>query len=156
MFALSRQNLPIIGNVPADAISKGAWVVQDTDGTPDLIVIGTGSEVSIALDGAKLLEEVGVSTRVVSAPCLERFNEQSQEYKDSVLLPEVKARVSIEAGSTVGWHRYVGDAGYSIGMESFGASGPQPALYEHFGFTPEKVLEHGKRVAEAAPTPANA
>lgn len=156
MFALSRQNLPILGNVPADAIEKGAWVVKDTAGTPDLIVIATGSEVSIALDGAKLLDEAGVSTRVVSAPCLERFNEQSQEYKDSVLLPEVKARVSIEAGSTVGWHRYVGDAGYSIGMESFGASGPQPALYEHFGFTPEKVLEHGKRVAEAAPTPANA
>ncbi|MGH2960399.1 MAG: transketolase [Solirubrobacterales bacterium] len=156
MFALSRQNLPIIGNVPSDAIEKGAWVVKDSEGTPDLIVIGTGSEVSIALDGAKLLEEAGISTRVVSAPCLERFNEQSQEYKDSVLLPEVKARVSIEAGSTVGWHRYVGDAGYSIGMESFGASGPQPALYEHFGFTPEKVLEHGKRVAAAAPTPANA
>jgi transketolase len=156
MFALSRQNLPILGNVPADAIEKGAWVVKDTDGTPDLIVIATGSEVSIALDGAKLLEDGGVSTRVVSAPCLERFNEQPQEYKDSVLLPEVKARVSIEAGSTVGWHRYVGDAGYSIGMESFGASGPQPALYEHFGFTPEKVAEHGKRVAAAAPTPANA
>ncbi len=156
MFALSRQNLPILGNVPRDAVSKGAWVVKDSEGTPDLIVIGTGSEVSIALDGAKLLEEAGVSTRVVSAPCLERFNEQSQEYKDSVLLPEVRARVSIEAGSTVGWHRYVGDAGYSIGMESFGASAPQPELYAHFGFTPEKVAEHGKRVAAAAPTSANA
>ncbi|MBJ7354050.1 MAG: transketolase [Thermoleophilaceae bacterium] len=153
MFALSRQNLPILGNVPADAIEKGAWVVKDTEGTPDLIIIATGSEVSIALDGAKLLDDAGVSTRVVSAPCLERFNEQPQDYKDSVLLPDVRARLSIEAGSTVGWHRYVGDAGYSIGMESFGASGPQPALYEHFGFTPEKVLEHGKRVAEAAPTP---
>jgi transketolase len=156
VFALSRQNLPILGDVPADAIEKGAYVLVDTEGTPDLIVIATGSEVSIALDGAKLLEADGVSTRVVSAPCLERFNEQSQEYRDSVLLPEVKARVSIEAGSTVGWHRYVGDAGYSIGMESFGASGPQPALYEHFGFTPEKVAEHGKRVAADAPAPANA
>ncbi|MGK2877558.1 MAG: transketolase [Solirubrobacterales bacterium] len=153
MFALSRQNLPILGNVPADAIEKGAYVVKATDGTPDLIVIATGSEVSIALDGAKLLEEAGVSTRVVSAPCLERFNEQPQEYRDSILLPEVRARVSIEAGSTVGWHRYVGDAGYSIGMESFGASGPQPALYEHFGFTPEEVAEHGKRVVAEAPTP---
>jgi transketolase len=156
VFALSRQNLPILGEVPADAIEKGAYVLVDTEGTPDLIVIATGSEVSIALDGAKLLEADGVSTRVVSAPCLERFNEQPQEYRNSVLLPEVKARVSIEAGSTVGWHRYVGDAGYSIGMESFGASGPQPALYEHFGFTPEKVAEHGKRVAADAPAPANA
>lgn len=155
-FALSRQNLPILGNVPADAIEKGAWIVKDTEGAPDLIVIATGSEVSIALDGAKLLEEQGVATRVVSAPCLERFNEQPQEYRDAILPPAVKARLSIEAGSTVGWHRYVGDAGYSIGMESFGASGPQPALYEHFGFTPEKVAEHGKRVADAAPAPASA
>jgi transketolase len=156
MFALSRQNLPILGDVPADAIEKGAYVLVDTEGTPDLILIATGSEVSIALDGAKLLEEAGVATRVVSAPCLERFGEQPQEYVDSVLPPEVKARVSVEAGSTVGWHRWVGDAGYSIGMETFGASGPQPALYEHFGFTPEKVLEHGKRVAADAPATANA
>jgi transketolase len=155
MFALSRQNLPILAGVPSDAIEKGAYVYKDTDGAPDLIVIATGSEVSIALDGAKLLEEAGVATRVVSAPCLERFNEQPQEYRDSVLPPDVKARLAIEAGSSVGWHRYVGDAGYSIGMETFGASGPQPALYEHFGFTPEKVAEHGKRVAAAA-APANA
>lgn len=155
-FALSRQNLPILGDVPADAIEKGAYVLKDAQGTPDLIVIATGSEVSIALDGAKLLEEQGVATRVVSAPCLERFNEQPQEYRDEVLPPAVKARLSIEAGSTVGWHRYVGDAGYSIGMESFGASAPQPALYEHFGFTPEKVAEHGKRVADAAPAPTSA
>jgi transketolase len=155
-FALSRQNLPILGDVPADAIEKGAYVLKDSGGAPDLIVIATGSEVSIALDGAKLLEEQGVATRVVSAPCLERFNEQTQEYRDQVLPPDVKARVSIEAGSTVGWHRYVGDAGYSIGMESFGASGPQPALYEHFGFTPQAVAEHGKRVADAAPAPTGA
>lgn len=156
VFALSRQNLPILGNVPADAVDRGAWVVKDTDGTPDLIVIATGSEVSIALDGAKLLEEQGVATRVVSAPCLERFSEQPADYQEQILPSAVKARLSIEAGSTVGWHRWVGDAGYSIGMESFGASGPQPALYEHFGFTPEKVAEHGKRVADAAPAPASA
>ncbi len=151
-LALSRQNLPILEGVPADAIEKGAYVLKDAGGTPDLIVIATGSEVAIALDGAKLLEEEGIATRVVSAPCLERFNEQPADYRDSVLPPDVKARVAIEAGSSVGWHRYVGDAGYSIGMESFGASAPQPALYEHFGFTPEAVLEHGKRVVgEVAP-----
>ena len=146
-LALSRQNLPILANVPKDAVEKGAYVVKDTSGTPDLIVIATGSEVSIALEGAAKLEEQGVATRVVSAPCLERFGEQSDEYIESVLPQNVKARVSIEAGSSVGWHRWVGDAGYSIGMETFGASGPQPALYEHFGFTADAVAEHGARVA---------
>ncbi len=156
VFALSRQNLPVLDGVPADAIERGAYVLKDADGTPDLIVIATGSEVSIAIEGAKLLDEAGIATRVVSAPCLERFSEQSQDYKDQVLPPDVKARLSIEAGSTVGWHRYVGDAGYSIGMEGFGASGPQPELYEHFGFTPEKVLEHGKTVAASSPAATNA
>lgn len=149
MLALSRQNLPILADVPKDAVDKGAYVLKDTDGTPDLIVIATGSEVSIALDGAAKLEDQGVATRVVSAPCLERFAEQSDDYIESVLPKDVKARLSIEAGSTVGWHRWVGDAGYSIGMETFGASGPQPALYEHFGFTADAVAEHGARVANA-------
>lgn len=146
-FALSRQNLPILGNVPADAVERGAWVVKDTEETPELILIATGSEVSIALDAAKILEDDGVATRVISAPCLESFSEQDQDYRDSILPPDVKARVSVEAGSTVGWHRWVGDAGYCIGMETFGASGPQPELYEKFGFTPEKVAQRGKAVA---------
>jgi transketolase len=148
-LALSRQGLPIQAGVPRDAIERGAYVLKDSEGTPDLIVIATGSEVAIALKGAQLLEDGGVRTRVVSAPCLESFDAQPAEYREQVLPPEVKARISIEAGSTIGWHRYVGDAGYSIGMESFGASAPQPVLYEHFGFTPEKVAEHGKRVAGA-------
>ncbi|MGB0871840.1 MAG: transketolase [Solirubrobacterales bacterium] len=149
-LALSRQNLPILDGVPSDAIEKGAYVLKDTGGTPDLILIATGSEVSIALDAAALLEADGISTRVVSAPCLDSFGEQSREYIEAVLPPSVRARVSVEAGSTVGWHRWVGDGGYCIGMESFGASGPQPELYEKFGFTPEKVAEHGRAVAAAA------
>ena len=149
MLALSRQNLPILADVPKDAVERGAYVLKDSSGTPDLIVIATGSEVSIALEAAAKLDEQGVATRVVSAPCLERFAEQGDEYIESVLPAAVKARLSIEAGSTVGWHRWVGDAGYSIGMETFGASGPQPALYEHFGFTPEAVAEHGARIATA-------
>ncbi len=149
-FALSRQNLPILDGVPSDAIEKGAYVLKDTGGTPDLILIATGSEVSIALEAATLLEADGISTRVVSAPCLDSFGEQPQDYIDSVLPPSVRARVSVEAGSTVGWHRWVGDGGYCIGMESFGASGPQPELYKKFGFTPEKVAEHGRAVAAAA------
>jgi transketolase len=148
-LALSRQNLPVLSGVPADAIERGAYVIKDSDGTPDLIVIATGSEVEIALAGAELLEGEGIATRVVSAPCLESFDAQPQGYKDEVLPPEIRARVAIEAGSTIGWHRYVGDAGYSIGIDSFGASAPQPALYEHFGFTPEQVAEHGRRVAKA-------
>ncbi|MGH2906632.1 MAG: transketolase [Solirubrobacterales bacterium] len=147
MLALSRQNLRILGNVPSDAIERGAYVVQDSEPEPELIFIATGSEVEIALDAAEITEADGIATRVVSAPCLESFGEQPQSYRDEILPPAVKARVSVEAGSTVGWHRWVGDAGYCVGMESFGASGPQPDLYKHFGFTAEKVAEHGKAVA---------
>ena len=152
VFALSRQNLPIIdrSKIPDDAIERGAYVLKEASGgTPELILIATGSEVFIAQDAAEILEADGIPTRVVSAPCLESFSEQDQSYRDEILPPSVKARVSVEAGSTVGWHRWVGDAGYCVGMEGFGASGPQPALYEHFGFTPEKIAAHGKTVAAA-------
>jgi transketolase len=148
-LALSRQNLPILDGVPADAIERGAYVLKDTEGTPDLIVIATGSEVAIALEGAALLEQDGVGTRVVSAPCLERFDAQPADYRDQVLPREVTARLSIEAGSGIGWHRYVGDAGGSIAIDSFGASAPQADLYEHFGFTAAKVAEEGKRLVDA-------
>ncbi|MFY9488516.1 MAG: transketolase [Solirubrobacterales bacterium] len=151
-FALSRQNLPTIDidSIPPDAIERGAYVLREASNAPsapDLILIGTGSEVPICMEAAELLEADGIATRVVSAPCLESFGEQDSVYRDGVLPPEVKARVSVEAGSTVGWHRWVGDQGYCVGMESFGASGPQPELYEHFGFTPAKVAEHGRTVA---------
>ncbi|MFY9468820.1 MAG: transketolase [Solirubrobacterales bacterium] len=151
-LALSRQNLPVISSaaIPPDAIERGAYVLREASNAPslpDLILIGTGSEVAICIDAAELLEGGGISTRVVSAPCLESFGEQDAAYRDAVLPPEVGARVSVEAGSSVGWHRWVGDQGYCLGMESFGASGPQPELYKHFGFTPEKVAEHGRAVA---------
>ena len=150
-LVLSRQNLPILDPdvVPDDAISRGAYVLRDpADGDPALILIGTGSEVSICLDAADLLEERGVPTRVVSMPCFDRFSEQNDAYRDSVLPPAVRARVSVEAAATFGWERWVGPDGESIGMTGFGASGPQPALYEHFGFTPEHVAERGKAVAD--------
>ncbi|HEY2637863.1 MAG TPA: transketolase C-terminal domain-containing protein, partial [Solirubrobacteraceae bacterium] len=89
-----------------------------------------------------------IATRVVSAPCLDRFGEQDASYRDSVLPPEVKARISVEAGATTGWYRWVGDVGEAIGMETFGASGPQPDLYQHFGFTPEHIAERGREVAK--------
>jgi transketolase len=154
-LALSRQGLPVLEDVPADAVERGAYVLRDAPGTPDLILIATGSEVAIALAAADLLEQDGVATRVVSAPCLEQFERQPRDYRDGVLPPSISARVSVEAGATTGWSRYTGDDGHAAGIDSFGASGPQADLYEHFGFTPEKLAEHGRRVVRAA-TPTNA
>jgi transketolase len=151
-FALSRQGLPVWNpsGVPPDAIHRGAYVLRDSfkDGDPDLILIGTGSEVHICTGAADLLEADGIATRVVSAPCLERFAEQDDDYRDSVLPPSVRARVSVEAAATFGWARWTTDDGVQVGMTTFGASGPQKDLYEHFGFTPEKVAAQGRAVVE--------
>ncbi|MBA3264323.1 MAG: transketolase [Thermoleophilaceae bacterium] len=151
-FALSRQGLPVSNpsGIPDDAIHRGAYVLRDSfrDGDPDLILIGTGSEVHICTAAADLLEADGISTRVVSAPCLERFAEQDADYIDSVLPPGVRARVSVEAASTFGWSQWTTDDGDQVGMTSFGASAPQPQLYEHFGFTAENVAVRGKSVVE--------
>ncbi len=151
-FALSRQGLPIWSpdDVPEDAIERGAYVLRDSqgDGDPDLILIGTGSELSICVDAAELLEADGISTRVVSAPCLERFGEQAPAYRDAVLPPSVRARVSVEAAATLGWDRWTTDDGDQVGMTDFGASAPQPELYEHFGFTAANVADRGRTVVE--------
>ncbi|MGH2715717.1 MAG: transketolase [Thermoleophilaceae bacterium] len=151
-LALSRQGLPVWNpsGVPDDAIHRGAYVLRDSfrDGDPDLILIGTGSEVHICTGAADLLEAEGTATRVVSAPCLERFAEQDEEYRDSVLPPAVRARVSVEAASTFGWARWTTDDGGQVGMTSFGASGPQKDLYQHFGFTPENVAARARAVLE--------
>jgi transketolase len=151
-LALSRQGLPVWNpsGVPRDAIHRGAYVLRDSfrDGDPDLILIGTGSEVHICTGAADLLEAEGIATRVVSAPCLERFAEQDDDFRDAVLPPSVRARVSVEAGVTFGWTRWTTDDGAQVGMTSFGASGPQKDLYEHFGFTPENVAAQGRAVAE--------
>jgi transketolase len=151
-FALSRQGLPVWNPaaVPDDAIHRGAYVLRESfkDGDPDLILIGTGSEVHVCTAAAELLETDGVATRVVSAPCLERFAEQDAEYRDGILPPAVRARVSVEAGSTFGWSAWITDDGEAVGMTGFGASAPQPELYEHFGFTPEKVAARARAVLE--------
>jgi transketolase len=150
-LVLSRQGLPIQSpdDIPDDAVHRGAYVLRDAqNGDADLILIGTGSEVHICLAAADLLEEDGISTRVVSAPCLDAFAEQDDAYRDSVLPRDVHARVSVEAASPLGWSTWVGEDGDSIGMTTFGASAPQPALYEHFGFTPEKVAERARAVVE--------
>jgi transketolase len=152
-LVLSRQSLPILDPdwILPEAIHRGAYVLRDAqngDGDPDLILIGTGSEVSICLDAAELLESDGVATRVVSAPCLDRFAEQDEAYRDSVLPPSVRARVSVEAASPLGWRMWTGDDGDEVAMRTFGGSAPAKDLYEHFGFTPENVAARAKAVVE--------
>jgi transketolase len=150
-LVLTRQGLPVWNpdEIPADAIHRGAYVLRESSkDEADLILIGTGSEVHICTAAADLLEQDGIATRVVSAPCLDRFAEQDDAYRDSVLPPSVRARVSVEAGSPLGWSTWIGDDGEAIAMTTFGASAPHTALYEHFGFTPDKVVERAKGVLE--------
>ena len=151
VLALSRQGLPVWdpSGVPADAIERGAYVLHDTGGgDPQLILMGTGSEVHQAHEAAKLLEAEGVRVRLVSMPCLDRFAEQDQDYRDSVLPPAVRARVAVEAASPLGWHRWVGDAGDVVAMEGFGASAPAKVLYEHFGFSGQAIADRARKVLE--------
>jgi transketolase len=149
-LALSRQGLPVWdpAGVPADAIERGAYVLRDSDGDPELILIGTGSEVHQAHEAAKLLDADGVKVRLVSMPCMDRFAEQDQEYRDSVLPPACRARVAVEAASPMGWHRWVGDQGDVVAMEGFGASAPAKALYKHFGFTGQAIADRARAVLE--------
>ncbi|MDM8551909.1 transketolase [Desulfobacterales bacterium HSG2] len=141
---LSRQKLPILDRSkygPADGLANGAYVVSDSDGKPDIILIGTGSEVHIALEAKAVLAGKGVFARVVSMPSWELFEKTSQEYKDEVLPPDVKVRLAVEAGLPMGWERYVGDRDAVIGMTSFGASAPGGVLMEKFGFTVENIVQ---------------
>jgi transketolase len=150
-LVLSRQGLPIQNpdDIPQDAVDRGAYVLRESSKEEaDLILIGTGSELYICADAAELLEQDGAATRVVSAPCLDRFAEQDEDYRDSVLPPSVRARVSVEAASPLGWSTWIGEDGEAIGMTTFGSSAPQPDLYEHFGFTPEEIAERARGVLE--------
>jgi transketolase len=115
---------------------------------PDVILLATGSEVHICTRAADLLEADGIATRVVSMPCLDTFAHQDQTYRAKVLPPEVRARVSVEAAATLGWDRWIGDAGAAIGMTGFGASAPAKKLYEHFGFEPELVADRARDVLQ--------
>jgi len=112
---------------------------------PDVIIIGTGSELQLAIAAAGQLQAQGIAARVVSMPCWELFERQPQEYQERVLPPDVKPRVSVEAGATLGWCRYVGDQGLSIGIDRFGASAPGETTMEKFGFTIENVVAHALR-----------
>jgi len=141
VLVLTRQKLPFLGARNAD-VAKGAYVLADAGGgTPDCILIATGSEVSLAVDAKKILDTKGLRTRIVSMPCWELFEAQPQEYRDTVLPPAVTARMSIEAGATFGWSRWVGDRGFAFGIDHFGASAPMAAIAKGFGFTPDHVAE---------------
>jgi transketolase len=145
MLALSRQGMPNYDTTSVVGTMKGGYVIHGGEGTPDVILIGTGSELMLAMEAAAKLEAAGKKARVVSMPCTELFDEQTQEYKDSVLLPGVAARVSVEAGSTLGWHKYVGTGGACIGIDEFGASAPAPILYEKFGITTDAIVAAAKK-----------
>lgn len=143
VLALTRQGLPHLerGGLSAyEGTRRGGYVISDCEGTPDILLMGTGSEVQLARDAAARLAEDGVKARVISIPCRELFEEQDQAYRDEVLPPAVKARVAVEAGVTFGWERFTGDAGRIVGIDRFGASAPGPLLMEKMGFTVDNVL----------------
>ena len=143
---LSRQTLPMLEGSGKEAF-KGGYILADSDKkTPDVILIATGSEVSLAVKAKAELKKEGIDARVVSMPCMEDFEAQSEKYKKSVLPDGVRARVAIEAGSPLGWYKYVGLDGKVIGMETFGASAPAGKLFEKFGFTVENVVSAAKEV----------
>ncbi|MDH3999003.1 MAG: transketolase [Desulfuromonadales bacterium] len=146
---LSRQGLPTVDRSQYGAVSgvqKGGYVLAEEQGELKLILIASGSEVPLAMDAKAQLEQEGVGTRVVSLPCWELFEKQEQSYRDQVLPPQCTRRVSIEAGSTFGWERYIGCRGKAIGMTSFGASGPGGELMEKFGFTVANVVKTAKEL----------
>ncbi|MCU1612525.1 MAG: transketolase [Frankiales bacterium] len=153
-LALSRQNLPVFDREEvgsAEGVARGGYVLAEaSSGTPEVILMGTGSEVQIAVAAREALEADGVPTRVVSLPCLEWFAEQDQAYRDEVLPPSVRARVSVEAGVPMGWREYVGDAGRIVGLDHFGASAAFTRLYEEFGLTKEAVVSAARDSLQAA------
>ena len=148
-MVLTRQALPTLDRTKyaaASGVTKGGYILADSQGKPELILIGTGSELSLCVAAYEKLTPEGTRVRVVSMPCWELFEQQTQAYRDSVLPPDVRARVSVEAGSVFGWERYVGLDGAIIGMTTFGASAPAGQLFKKYGFTVEHVLEVAKGV----------
>jgi transketolase len=145
LFALSRQNLPTLDRTvfaPADGVAKGGYILRDYGNSqPEIILLASGSEVALIIEAAEKLSQEGRSVRVVSMPSWELFKQQSQEYRDTVLPPQIKARLAVEAGISMGWEKWVGSEGKTISMESFGASAPANTLFKEFGFTVENVLK---------------
>jgi transketolase len=155
VLALTRQGVPPLGDKPEDAVERGAYVLRDVApdgaggaGAPDLVLIGTGSEVQHCVGAAEQLAADGVTVRVVSMPSFERFAAQDQAYRDEVLPPSVRARVAVEAATSFGWHRWIGDHGTTVALDRFGASGPAEELFEKFGFTSDNVASVARELLE--------
>ena len=159
-LVLSRQNLPVWTreDIPgegekyasAEGAARGGYVMADTEGTPDVIIIATGSEVEVAIEARQQLAQQGVFARVVSMPCREWFDEQSEQYRESVLPSSVAARVSVEAGVAMSWHDLLGSAGHAVSIEHFGASADAKTLYREFGITPQAVVAAAQESIKAA------
>ena len=152
-LALSRQNLPVFersASNSADGVARGAYVIAEPKSALEVILIATGSEVHVAIEASRILAEQNISARVVSAPCLEWFEEQSDSYKESILPKNLRARVSIEAGVGAGWQKYVGDNGEIISLEHFGASASAGSLFKDYGFTAENIVLAAKRTIARA------
>jgi transketolase len=151
-LALTRQNLPILDRSQypaADLVAKGAYILADSEGKPALILLASGSEVSLALDAQAKLTEKGVATRVVSMPSWELFDEQPQAYQNEVLPPDATTRLAIEMGVSQGWQKYVGTKGVVLGIDKFGASAPAEVVMEKYGFTVKKVIEQAAKLLKA-------
>ncbi len=142
-LVLSRQNLPQYAGSSMEAL-KGGYILEDCEGKPDVILIGTGSEIEQCIGAKAKLSEEGIKARVVSMPCIEEFEKQTKSYREKVLPSSVKARVCVEAGSPYSWYKYAGDKGEIIGMSTFGASAPAAELFKKFGFTVENIVEKAK------------
>ncbi len=152
-LCLTRQGVPVIDQkkyAPAENLLKGAYILSDDNDLPDVILIASGSEVSLVLDASEILRKDGLKVRVVSFPSRELFELQSDEYKESVLPAAVKARVVVEAGVRQGWERYIGAEGGSVTLERFGASAPEKVLFSKSGFTPEQIASHARDVLKPA------
>ena len=143
-LVLTRQNLPQYATSGLEAL-KGGYVLEDCEGTPDVLLIASGSEVELCVKAKAVLAEEGIKARVISMPCIEEYEKQTEEYKESVMPKAVKARVCVEAASPYSWYKYAGDNGEIVAMTTFGASGPAGKLFPLFGFTVENVIAHAKK-----------
>ncbi len=158
-LALTRQNVPVFPRGTdedgqawgaAEGVARGGYVLLDTEGEPDVVLMATGSEVQLAVEARAMLAQDGIAARVVSLPCLEWFEEQDQAYRDTVIPPQVKARVSVEAGVKMGWREYVGDAGRIVSIDQYGASADYARLYTEFGITAQAVADSARDSIAAA------
>jgi transketolase len=141
---LTRQSVPLLDRsilASAQGLAKGGYILWESSNSPRIILMATGSETQLALEAGKVLEKQGLAARVVSMPCISLFDEQTDEYKDRVLPPEIFSRISIEAGIPTGWEKYTGLKGKQVGISSFGISAPGELVYKHFGLTVSEIVE---------------